>query len=179
MKGSSCVPVILLFFIIFGSGCIGMEMSGFGWIFDDAREPAGSACTSPAVRVANAVMKSESGDGGGGIDPDHCYQAVAVNARDPGLCEKIERAAPRSKCYLLMADKYKDPGICSMMPESLESMDSYSQMECIQTVAIGMGDSGICDQIGERKISRMFSGEVSREACYRYVAAGGPAGRSI
>jgi hypothetical protein len=180
MKGYPYALVLVLFLCVVFSGCMGYI--GFlgldtDWILEP-EEPADSACASPAVKVVNAVTGSGNGEGGA-IDKDHCYQAVAVNLRDTELCKKIERAAPRSKCYLLIADKYSDPSVCSQMPATLESMDSYSQMECLQTVAIKMGDSSVCDQIGDRKIRRMITGEISREACRQYVASGDTRGRSI
>lgn len=178
MKGCfSVLALLLLLMCILSSGCFEIQLMGLGWILEP-EDPAESACNSPAVRVVNAV--TDTGDGGKGlIDQDHCYQGIAVNLRDTELCKKIARAAPRSKCYVLIADKFGDPSVCSLMPATLESMDSYSQMECLQTVAIKMGDRSICDAIGNRKINRMIAGEISKEACYRHVASGDMSGRSI
>jgi hypothetical protein len=142
--------------------------------------PAGSICTSPAFRLASKVMArdADAGGSGGGIDPDHCYQAIAVNMGDTSLCQHINRPAPRSKCYLLIAERQGSTDSCFLMPEVLESMDSYSQIECIQSVAIKTGDSRFCDEMGIRNISRMFTGTVSREVCYQRVAGSPGAGGS-
>jgi len=143
--------------------------------------PAGSVCTSPAFLLASEVVAghAEAGDGGGGIDTDHCYQAIAVNLGDASLCQNINRPAPRSKCYLLIAEKAGSTVFCNLMPENLESMDSYAQIECIQSVAIKTGDSRLCDEMGIRNLSRMFTGEVSRQACYQRVASGSSTGGSL
>jgi hypothetical protein len=142
--------------------------------------PAGSICSSPAFKLASKVVArdADAGEGGGGIDPDHCYQAVAVNLGDTSLCQNINRPAPRSKCYLLIAERQGSTDACFLMPEVLESMDSYAQIECIQSVAIKTGDSRICDEMGIRNISRMFTGEVSKTACYQRVASGSSTGGS-
>jgi hypothetical protein len=138
--------------------------------------PAGSVCSSPAFKLASKVVARDADTGeGGGIDPDHCYQAIAVNLGDTSLCQNINRPAPRSKCYLLIAEKQGSTDACFLMPEVLESMDSYAQIECIQSVAIRTGNGRFCDEMGIRNISRMFTGEVSKEACYQRVASGSSA----
>jgi hypothetical protein len=128
--------------------------------------------------LINRLTSDPDAKTGGVIDPDHCYQAVAVNLGDTSLCQQIKRPAPRSKCYLLIAEKYGNPQVCSLMPSSLESMDSYSQIECIDSVAVKTGDRSICDEIGTRKISRMFIGEISKTTCYQHVANGRSGGSS-
>jgi len=136
--------------------------------------PAGSVCESPAFKLASKVVArdADAGEGRGGIDPDHCYQAIAVNLGDTSLCQNINRAAPRSKCYLLIAEKQGSTDACYLMAEPLESMDSYAQIECIQTVALKTHNSQICDEMGDRKISRMFIGLTNTSTCYQRVASG-------
>jgi hypothetical protein len=136
--------------------------------------PAGSVCSSPAFKLASKIVArdADAGEGGGGIDTDHCYQAIAVNLGDTSLCQNINRPAPRSKCYLLIAERQGSTDACFLMPEVLESMDSYAQIECIQSVAIKTGNSRFCDEMGIRNLSRMFTGEVSKTACYQRVASG-------
>lgn len=56
-------------------------------------------------------------------DPDskHCYQQEAMDASDPGLCNKISGKEfkqygsnpPRDKCYMMVAAKMGDYSICN------------------------------------------------------------------
>ena len=141
--------------------------------------PAGSICDSPAFKLASKFIARDTDSGeGGGIDPDHCYQAIAVNLGDTTLCGNIRRPAPKSKCYMLIAEKQMSTDACHLMPEPMESMDSYSQIECIQSVAIRTGNSQFCDEMGNRKISRMLIGMTNRSMCYQRVARAGTTGGS-
>jgi hypothetical protein len=141
--------------------------------------PAGTICDSPAFKLASKVVALDSDAGeGGGIDPDHCYQAIAVNLGDTSLCNNIRRPAPKSKCYMLIAEKQGTTDSCFLMPDPMESMDSYSQIECIQSVAIRTGNSQLCDEMGDRKISRMLIGMTNKSMCYQRVAGAKTAGRS-
>lgn len=161
MKGCSCALVILLLFSIFTAGCMEMEMSGFGWIFDDVSEPLGSACTSPAAKLLKPA----------GLDQDHCYQQVAVNAGDLRLCEKVKRGAPMTKCYALIAGKQNDPSVCDQVPVTSDPQ-AYLKIDCLWEVAIFKNNPDACRAMGSQKISRMFIGEMSQQTCLARLASG-------
>jgi hypothetical protein len=155
MKGYSYALVILLL-CIFTAGCMEMIMSEF-------QEPLGSVCTSPAARALESS----------GLDQDHCYQQVAVNAGDLTLCNEIKRGAPMTKCYLLIAVKYGDSSICNQIP-STSDPQAYLPIDCLWEVALKTNDPAVCAEMGTTKISRMFIGEISQETCTAKVGGGTP-----
>lgn len=71
-------------------------------------------------------------------DPDHCYQAAAVQNSDPDGCEKVTGKdfggvsnPPKDKCFLQIAQNTGDPSVC----EEIEGgMMSYSKEECLDAV---------------------------------------------
>lgn len=70
-------------------------------------------------------------------DPDHCYQAGAVQDSDPDDCEKVTGEGftgsnpPKDKCFLQIAGNTGDPTVC----EKIEGgMMSYSVEECLDNV---------------------------------------------
>lgn len=156
MKGRAYALVILLLSCLFTAGCLELEM-----LMSELEDPLGSACTSPA---AGAL-------GPAGLDEDHCYQQVAVNSGDIELCKKIQRGAPMTKCYLLIAVKNGDSSICSQIPASPDPQ-AYLPADCLWEVALKTGDPAVCDEFGTTKISRMFIGEISRDACLAKVGGG-------
>jgi hypothetical protein len=119
--------------------------------------------------LINRLTSDPDAKTGGVIDPDHCYQAVAVNLGDTALCEQIGRSPPRTKCYLLIAERTGSSAPCSMIPEQLTSMEDYTQAECLYGLAVKTKNPQFCKEMGVRNISRMFIGEISQATCLARV----------
>jgi hypothetical protein len=72
-----------------------------------------------------------------GPDPDHCYQAAAVQEGDPADCEKVAGEGfsgsnpPRDKCHLQIAENTGDPSVCDNIEGGFMS---YSKEECLENV---------------------------------------------
>ena len=74
-------------------------------------------------------------------DPDHCYQAVAIQDADTDDCEKIEAEQfassgsnpPRDKCYMLIAENTGDLSACDKIQWWVMS---YTREECIMKSSI-------------------------------------------
>ncbi len=70
-----------------------------------------------------------------GPDPDHCYQAAAVQESEPDNCDKIAGEGftgsnpPRDKCFLQIAGNTGDPTACD---EVEGGFMSYSKEECLE-----------------------------------------------
>lgn len=70
-----------------------------------------------------------------GPDPDHCYQATAIQESDPEDCEKIAGAGfngsnpPKDKCFLQIAGNTGDPTACDGVEGGFMS---YSKEECLE-----------------------------------------------
>ncbi len=149
MNRCTAVPVFALLLLVCAAGCLEMEV-----IMSELSSPLGSACESPAAGALDSA----------GLDKDHCYQQVAVNAGDLSLCDKIEREPPMTKCYMLIAIKNGDSRICSKIPAASDPQ-SYLPLDCLWEVAQKTNDPSVCEEMGTEKISRMFVGEISKETC--------------
>ena len=75
-----------------------------------------------------------------GPDPDHCYQATAIQEGDPDDCAKVAGEGftgtnpPRDKCHLMIAENTGDPTAC----EGVEGgFMSYSKEECMDAAFKG------------------------------------------
>jgi hypothetical protein len=70
-----------------------------------------------------------------GPDPDHCYQAAAVQESDPDNCERIAGEGfsgsnpPKDKCFLQIAGHTGDPTACDGVEGGFMS---YSKEECLE-----------------------------------------------
>jgi len=134
---------------------------------------AGSICTSPVFKIGSMLLLSDSDAvKNGKVDPDHCYQAVAGYLGDTSLCNSIQRGAPMTKCYLLIAEKTGDSSICQQIPPTTD-IQGYLPIDCQWSVAMKTKDPAVCKEMGEKKISRMFVGEMSQKTCLEKVAGGG------
>jgi prefoldin subunit 5 len=99
----------------------------------------------------------------GDEDSRHCYQNLAVERKDPKLCEKIEAPEgftksnpPKDKCYMMVAQGTGDATICNNM---VGGEGSYERKDCIVDVATEQIDFKACD---------MLSGD-SRKECYESI----------
>ncbi len=83
-------------------------------------------------------------------DPDHCYQAAAVQNSDPYGCEKVLGKGfegsnpPRDKCYLEIAENTGDYSACDFIKGGVMS---YTKQECIATAAIAHNDPAGCRKL--------------------------------
>jgi hypothetical protein len=129
--------------------------------------PLTSVCTSPAFTIYERVTNP----GGESKDLDHCIQFFAVQAGDTSQCPGIKRGAPMTKCYLLIASKKNDPAICDQIPVT-NDMQAYLKNDCLWDVAIQNNNPAACEAMGDKKISRMLIGEISRQTCQARLASG-------
>lgn len=73
-------------------------------------------------------------------DPDHCYQAAAVQSSDPEDCDNVKGAGfsgsnpPKDKCYLQIAGNTGDPSVCASVQGGFMS---YSEEECVRNAMQG------------------------------------------
>jgi hypothetical protein len=160
MKGLSLILVLLLLANVLIAGCMenAPVPAPFRTVLLDFQEPLGSVCTSPALKV----LKSS------GLDQDHCYQQLAVNTNQLSLCSKIVRGAPMTKCYMLIAAKENEMSICRDIPATSDTQ-AYLPLDCLYEVATVNRNREACEEMGTKKISRMFIGEISRETCLAKV----------
>jgi hypothetical protein len=83
-------------------------------------------------------------------DPDHCYQAAAVQGGDPYGCEKIKGEGfkgsnpPRDKCYLQIAENTGDYEACKHIKGGPMS---YTVEECITGAAVAHDDPDGCRRL--------------------------------
>jgi hypothetical protein len=84
-------------------------------------------------------------------DPDHCYQAAAVQNADPYGCEQVSGAdfktgsnPPRDKCYLMIAENTGDYNACNFIVGGLMS---YTKEDCIYAAAIKNEDPTGCQML--------------------------------
>ncbi|OGL74451.1 hypothetical protein A3C96_03315 [Candidatus Uhrbacteria bacterium RIFCSPHIGHO2_02_FULL_60_10] len=83
-------------------------------------------------------------------NPDHCYQAAAVQSADPYGCEKVSGEGfkgsnpPRDKCYLQIAENTGDYEVCKNIKGG---MMSYTQEQCITSIATGQDDPEGCKRL--------------------------------
>ena len=167
MKGLSFMLVLLLVANVLAAGCMEMAMYGpddglISTVISDFQEPLGSVCTSPAAKILRPA----------GLDQDHCYQQVAVNAGDLSLCDKIKRGAPMTKCFMLIAAKQNDPALCNQIPTTSDPQ-AYLKIDCLWEVATVNNNPAACQAMGTQKLSRMFIGEMSQQTCLARLAKGG------
>ncbi len=72
-----------------------------------------------------------------GPDPDHCFQATAIQEGEPEKCQKVAGDGfsgsnpPRDKCYLQIAGNTGDPSVCDNIEGGFMS---YSKEECLKDV---------------------------------------------
>lgn len=135
--------------------------------------PLTSVCTSPAFTIFERFMNP----GGASNDLDHCIQFFAVQTGDTSQCPDIRRGAPMTKCYLLIASKKNDPTICDQIPPT-NDMQAYLKNDCLWDVAIQNNNPAACEAMGDKKISRMMIGEISRQTCQARLASGQTGGGS-
>jgi len=75
-------------------------------------------------------------------DPDHCYQAAAVQNADPDDCENVKGAGfsgsnpPKDKCNLMIAENTGDLSACDNM---VGGFMSYDPDECVRNVLANYG----------------------------------------
>jgi hypothetical protein len=129
--------------------------------------PLTSVCTSPAYKVYERVTNP----GGESKDLDHCIQFFAVQAGDTSQCPNIRRGAPMTKCFLLIASKKNDPAICDQIPLT-NDVQAYMKNDCLWEVAIQNNNPAACEAMGDKKISRMLIGEISRQTCQARLVSG-------
>jgi hypothetical protein len=135
--------------------------------------PLTSACGGPAFTIYETFM----GSGEKSKDLDHCIQFVAVQSGDTSQCADIQRGAPKTKCYCLIASKKNDISICDQVPMT-NDMQAYFKIDCLWEVAIRNNNPAACEAMGNQKISRMFTGEISQQTCKQRLASGQGVGMS-
>lgn len=75
-------------------------------------------------------------------DPDHCYQAAAVQSADPDDCENVKGEGfsgsnpPKDKCNLMIAENTGDLSACDNM---VGGFMSYDPDECVRSVLSNYG----------------------------------------
>lgn len=83
-------------------------------------------------------------------EPDHCFQAAAVQSADPYGCEKIEGEGfsgsnpPKDKCYLMIAENTGDYDACDYIKGGAMS---YTKEDCIYAAAISHEDPAGCQML--------------------------------
>lgn len=83
-------------------------------------------------------------------EPDHCYQAAAVQDADPDECAKVKgegftgQNPPRDKCYLMIAENTGDYAPCK---EIQGGFTSYTPEECVTEIAVKKNDPDGCDHL--------------------------------
>ena len=83
-------------------------------------------------------------------EPDHCWQAVAIQDANPDECAKVTgkdfvgQNPPRDKCYLLIADETNDYGPCK---DIQGGFTSYTPNECVTNIVIKNGDPDGCKNL--------------------------------
>jgi hypothetical protein len=83
-------------------------------------------------------------------EPDHCYQAAAVQDANPEECAKITgqgfvgQNPPRDKCYLMIAENTGDYEVCK---EIQGGLTSYTPEECVTNIAVKNVDPEGCKNL--------------------------------
>jgi hypothetical protein len=155
------------------AGLFDRIVTEFQWEIQGLTHPLTSTCRGPAFNIYETFI----GSGEKSKDLDHCIQFVAVQTGDTSQCADIQRGAPKTKCYCLIASKKNDIGICDQVPMT-NDMQAYLKIDCLWEVAIRNNNPAACEAIGSQKISRMFVGEISRQACEQRLASGQGVGAS-
>ncbi len=155
------------------SGILDRVIAEFQWEIAGLTHPLSTACSGPVFNTYEYFMST----GQESNDIDHCIQFVAVQSGDTAQCDGIQRGAPKTKCYCLIASKKNDPAICNEVPMT-NDMQAYLKIDCLWEVAIRNNNPEACRQIGSAKISRMFIGEMSQNACLARLASGQGVGAS-
>jgi len=155
------------------AGLFDRIVTEFQWEIQGLTHPLTSACRGPAFNLYETFI----GSGEKSKDLDHCIQFVAVQSGDTSQCAGIQRGAPKTKCYCLIASKKNDVGICDQVPMT-NDMQAYLKIDCLWEVAIRNNNPAACEAMGSQKISRMFTGEISQQACKQRLASGQGVGAS-
>lgn len=155
------------------AGLFDRIVTEFQWEINGLTHPLTSTCRGPAFNIYETFI----GSGEKSKDLDHCIQFVAVQTGDTSQCADIQRGAPKTKCYCLIASKKNDIGICDQVPMT-NDMQAYLKIDCLWEVAIRNNNPAACEAIGSQKISRMFVGEISQQACKQRLKSGQGVGAS-
>lgn len=73
----------------------------------------------------------------------YCLGNVAMNVKNPSLCEGIKSHSYRNDCYLIVSSKSTNIDICDNMT------DSYRH-QCISNIAINTNNRSLCDSVSEK-----------------------------
>ncbi|MBN2013824.1 MAG: hypothetical protein JW778_01455 [Candidatus Altiarchaeota archaeon] len=103
------------------------------------------------------------------FDRDHCFKDAALRKGDPNLCAKIKSSPPKTKCYMEVAEKIGRGDLCNYLPINPGSSGEYSQIECLQKVAVKTLNGQLCEQMYEYSYSPFFGPTYNRENCLKAI----------
>ena len=84
-----------------------------------------------------------------------CYTNLAIEKRDPSICQRIKMNLSRDECINKVAVSTYDSSLCEMIGDNL------SRDECINKVAVSTYDSSLCEMIGDNW---------KKKNCYKDIA---------
>lgn len=88
----------------------------------------------------------------------NCYEGVAIETKDSGLCEKIGEKAIKDVCFLKVALEAKDVSVCEKITDQIRFQASKDM--CFSKIAIETKDISLCEKMGD---------DLKKSICYALV----------
>ena len=80
----------------------------------------------------------------------YCLANVAINVKNPSLCEGIKKYYFKNDCYLIVSSKSTNIDICDKVTDS-------EKHECVSNVAININNRSLCDNVSKKDKEYCYS----------------------
>lgn len=142
----------------------GYSTRHYGWCVSDIAKLTKNVALCDLIKSeSNKYAKSTA---------SFCYQYLAVELKDPALCEKIaaigaDKSYPLNYCYDELARLTRDGDLCKKI-NLFDDYEIHRYNHCLEQLAILTNDKSLCEDLRPYTGS-LYSSSGSKEACLKAI----------